>query len=343
MKYIISAGGTGGHIYPGIMIADKLTKQGHEVIFIASKRKIDKQILKDMNFKVKHYDMSGFERSFCIKSILKNILNLFLMFFVFIKLIFLYSIFRPKVAIGMGGYISYPVLMIARIFRIKTCIHEQNSYPGLVNRKLASKVDKVFYTYETSLDYFNAKTNDDKYVYTSNPRIEMAKLYKGKQKKDYVLFMGGSLGAEAINDLAIEFSKKTNTKVVIVVGNRYFEKYSKYSSELITIINYLEEPLLYISEADVVVTRGGATTLIECVALDSKIIAIPSPNVVADHQTLNAKELEKFAIIKVLKESEMNITVLENSINYLMNVKSGKSVLSKINSLDLILKNIKEL
>ncbi|MGL5020593.1 MAG: UDP-N-acetylglucosamine--N-acetylmuramyl-(pentapeptide) pyrophosphoryl-undecaprenol N-acetylglucosamine transferase, partial [Mycoplasmatales bacterium] len=330
MKYIISAGGTGGHIYPGIIIADELVKEGHEVIFIASKRKIDRQILKDMNFKVKHYNMGGFERSFSVKSIFKNILNLFLLFFVSIKLVFLYIIFRPKVVIGMGGYISYPVLKIAKIFRKKTCIHEQNSYPGLVNRKLASKVDKVFYTYETSLDYFNPKSKGDKYVYTSNPRIEIAKLYRGRLKKDYVLFMGGSLGAEAINDLAIEFSKKTNTKVIIVVGSRYFEKYIKYSSDLITIINYLEEPLLYISEANVIVTRGGATTLIECVALDSKIVAIPSPNVVANHQTLNAKELEKFAIIRVLKESEINIEVLVNSIDYLMNVKSRESVLSKI-------------
>jgi UDP-N-acetylglucosamine--N-acetylmuramyl-(pentapeptide) pyrophosphoryl-undecaprenol N-acetylglucosamine transferase len=340
MKYIISAGGTGGHIYPGIVIANEMIKNGDEVIFIASSREIDKKILKDCEFQVKHYKMNGFIRSFKPVSILKNLLNLVYMFYVYIRLTFLYISYRPDAIIGMGGFISYPVVSYAVLLNFRTFIHEQNSYPGLVNRKLAPKVTAVFYTYESCLKYF--KCAHDHFIYTSNPRIEIAKKNITSEKKDYILFMGGSLGAQQINNIAIEYANHHHQKIKLVVGNRYFEEYKQKANDYIEIIEYLNDPLSMMSEAKIVVTRAGATTLLECVAMDVRILAIPSPNVVEDHQSINAKEVQKFGIISILSENDLTLNSFEQKIYELECMKPCQNILTDINSIDLIIKNIKE-
>jgi UDP-N-acetylglucosamine--N-acetylmuramyl-(pentapeptide) pyrophosphoryl-undecaprenol N-acetylglucosamine transferase len=340
MKYIISAGGTGGHIYPGITIAQELINNGDEVIFIASNRSIDKKILKDVDFEVKHYKMNGFIRNFKIMSIFKNLTNLFYMVIIFIRLTFLFTKFRPNGVIGMGGFISYPVVKYANFLKIKTYIHEQNSYPGLVNRKLAPIVTKVFYTYDSCLTYF--KGNKRHYIYTSNPRIEEAKKYITTDKKDYILFIGGSLGAQKINDLAIEYANKNQQKVKLIVGSRYYNEYAQHKNEFIEIIEYLDNPLLMMSEAKIVVSRAGATTLLECVAMEVRVLAIPSPNVVEDHQSINAKEVQKFGIISILSESDLTLNLFEQKIHELNTKEQKENKLADINAIDLIIKNIKE-
>lgn len=340
MKYIISAGGTGGHIYPGIMIAEELIRNGDEVIFIASNRSIDKSILKDVDFKVKHYKMNGFIRSFKPMSIIKNLINLFYMALIFIRLTVLYIKFKPNGVIGMGGFISYPVVKYAHVLKIKTYIHEQNSYPGLVNRKLAPIVTKVFYTYDSCLTYF--KGDHSNFIYTSNPRIELAKQYLNVDNKDYILFIGGSLGAQQINDIAIEYANNHHKKIKLVVGNRYYQEYKSNDNEYIEIIEYLDNPLLMMSEAQIVVTRAGATTLLECVAMNARILAIPSPNVVEDHQSINANEVQKFGIISILSEHDLTLETFEQKVIELTNKQIHQNKLADINAVELIINNIKE-
>jgi UDP-N-acetylglucosamine--N-acetylmuramyl-(pentapeptide) pyrophosphoryl-undecaprenol N-acetylglucosamine transferase len=259
---------------------------------------------------------------------------------IFMSLTILYIKFRPDAVIGMGGFITYPVLKYANILKIKTYIHEQNSYPGLVNRKLAQGVTKVFYTYESCLTYF--KGNKDNFVYTSNPRIEEAKKYLNSTKKDYILFMGGSLGAQKINDIAIEYANVNKKHIKLVVGDRFYDEYQNYSNQYIEIINYLDNPLLMMSEAQIIVTRAGATTLLECVAMNARILAIPSPNVVEDHQSINANEIQKFGIISILSESDLSLKLFESNIQELSTKEILGNRLVDINAVDLIIKNIKE-
>lgn len=309
MKYIITAGGTGGHINPAIALADKLINEGHEVVFIASKNKIDFEILKDSKFEVKHLYLKGFIRSKSPISIVKNLINLLFLLKVMMRSFFIIKKNKPVYIIGFGGFITFPILKMGNILGKKTVIHEQNSFPGLANRQASKFVDKIFYTYESSKKYFPV----EKQIYTSNPCIDIASLYKNEQKEDYVVFIGGSLGATKINDLAVEFAAKHNIKTILIAGERFAKDY--VSSEILEVIAYLENPYELLSKAKLVVARGGATTLMELVALKANALIIPSPNVVNDHQNVNARELEQQGLVRVVEEDIVSINDIINSYN----------------------------
>lgn len=346
MKYIVTAGGTGGHIYPGIMLAKELRKRGHEVIFINSNRLIDHQIFDKMelDFPVKHYTMYGFDREMSAQGIYHNLVNVVYTCNVFWKTQRLLLKFKPDHVIGMGGYISFAPVFNARNIDIKTSIHEQNSYPGLVNRKLSKYVDNVFYTYESSKKYFYSQDN---LVYTSNPRIDACKNYEGPCSEEYILFLGGSLGAEAINEIAYQYAKENNENVILVSGERYFDEMSaRKVIDNLQIIAYTSDVLETMAKASVIVTRAGATTLLEAVAMKKLTIAIPSPNVVADHQTLNAKELASIGAIEYISEEELSLQQLKDTIammekkkeSYMFNMKSKLN----LNSLEVMISYLEE-
>lgn len=325
MKYVISAGGTGGHIYPAISLANSLVEDGHEVLFIASKNGIDQQIFEQaekINFTVCYKDLRGFNRQLDIQTIFKNVLNLFKLIFLLLGTTSLYLRKRPDCVIGFGGYISYPYVFMASVFKIKTAIHEQNSYPGLVNRKLAKRVDHVFYTFKSSVKYFSAAKD---LVYTSNPRVDEVHEYVSTHphhsiySTKSILFLGGSLGADKINELALDYAKHhPEITVVLVCGDRNYDEYTQLEHPSnFKLLAYLTEPIKYFLGVDTVVTRAGATTLLELVAARADIIAIPSPNVVADHQTKNASELADLQLLEYIAEPDANVETLAGKINAL--------------------------
>ncbi len=338
-KYIVTGGGTGGHLYPGLMIAEALGKEG-EVIYVASKNGIDKQIIdgQTIGFEVKYWDLRGFSRSFKPTAIIRNIITMFKLIIVSLKSIGLLIKFRPTTVIGVGGYISFPLVFFGRVFGAKTVIHEQNSFPGVTNRTLGKRVDTVMATYESSQKYFDQK----KIVMTSNPRIDIACEYVGKKfyettnmdkNRTNVLIVGGSLGAEVINETIIEVAKSSSQfDFYLVCGNRYAEEYKHFDIPNLKIINYLDEPFEFFATADVVITRAGATTLLELIAMEKLIIAVPSPNVVANHQLTNAKEFSKKSMLKLIHEENLNLEVvlcvindiIDNESSYYQNIRDNK-------------------
>lgn len=348
MKYLITAGGTGGHLYPALELANKLHEDNHEIIFCATNKKIDRNIIErfDPKFNVNFYNMSGFER----KVSLKNFINIFKFLYVFLKSFILVNKFKPDYVIGFGGYISFGFVASAIILKNKTAIHEQNSYPGLVNRTLSKKVNKVFYTYESSTKYLKNKN----LIFTSNPRIDIVHETL-KTKSDVlkvhdqnVLFIGGSLGAQKINDIAVSYANENpNIIVNLVTGDRYFDSYSKLDiPSNLRLLKYLNKPIEYFIRADYVITRAGATTLIELIASQCLTVVIPSPNVVANHQFMNANELEKQQLITVINEEDLDVDKLQEKILFLdLNKQKFKKNLkqySQIGSIDLIKKEINE-
>ncbi len=329
-KYIVTGGGTGGHLYPGLMIAEQLSNEG-EVIYVASKNGIDRQIIdgQDIDFEVKYWDLRGFVRSFAISAIIRNIVTLLKLCVVSIKSIWLLLKFRPTTVIGVGGYISFPLVFFGKLVGAKTVIHEQNSFPGVTNRQLGKRVDTVMATYQSSAKYFD----QNKLVMTSNPRIDIAAEYTGKKfyeltgmdkNRTNILIMGGSLGAEVLNKTVIELAKITPDKdFYLVCGNRYADEYKDLSIANLKVIAYLDQPFEYFATADVVVTRAGATTLLELIAMEKLIVAIPSPNVVANHQLVNAKEFSRECMIKLIREENLDLEVISNVINDIIENKEG--------------------
>ncbi len=348
-KYIVTGGGTGGHLYPGLMIAEELSKHG-EVIYVASKNGIDKEIIggQEIDFEVKYWDLRGFSRSFALSAIIRNIITVFKLIIVSIKSIILLAKVRPNTVIGVGGYISFPLVFFGKLFGAKTVIHEQNSFPGVTNRQLGKRVDTVMATYQSSKKYFA----EEKLVMTSNPRIDVASEYVGKQyyeetgmnpDRTNILVVGGSLGAEVINETIIELAKITPDKdFYLVCGNRYAEEYSGLEIDNLTVINYLDQPFEYFATADVIVTRAGATTLLELISMEKLVVAIPSPNVVANHQLVNAKEFSRECMLKLIREDNLDLEVITNVINdiienkesYIANIQKNKPT----NAMEQILK-----
>ncbi len=321
MKYVITAGGTGGHIYPAMTIADELVKQGHSVLFIASSRDIDKSILKDVDtYEVRHYKMTGVDRRKSLSGLFKNIVFLFYLVITFIKVLFLFLKFKPSSVLGFGGFITYPVLTMGRLFSAKTAIHEQNSYPGLVNRTLASKVDVVFYTFDSSLKYFK---NTNKLIHSSNPRGSIVKDMDIKTKENTLLLVGGSLGAQTINELGISLAKNTNYEITLICGDRFYEENKDISISNLTLLPYSDKLMELIQASELVISRGGATTLIEILYSNTLSLIIPSPNVVQNQQEINARELKDMGLLDYLNEDELKLDNVITKLNNLINNKDS--------------------
>lgn len=341
MNVVITGGGTGGHLYPGLELANFFAERGDNVYYIASANGIDRGIISSeqekgnfINFPVEYWNLRGFQRSLHPKDVLENFKNVFRLFKISLKSKKILKENNVDLVIGVGGYISYPIVRAASKRGIKTLIHEQNSYPGLVNRKLSSIVDKVGIVYETSRNYFS---DGDKIVNVSNPRANVAEQYVGKdfseelgldRDKKKILFLGGSLGAEKINDLHAEFVKKlendgnTEYQTILISGMKNNQNAMASDSDHV-VIDYTSELLKYISTADVVVSRGGATTLLEMIYLGRKMIIIPSPNVVANHQLLNAREFADQGLLLYMEEKE---AVLDNFVELLSQIENSEEI-----------------
>lgn len=346
MKYIITGGGTGGHLYPGIQLAKELSHRGHEVIYVASINGIDQDIFAkeaDIPFEVEYWDLRGFSRSMSPKNIIKNLVTGIKVVQTNHKAKQLIKAYQPDFVLGMGGYISYPLVSTAAKMNIACAIHEQNSYPGLVNRKLSKQVEYIFNTYEKALSYFDINEEMTKVVASSNPRIDEARKFKTDDElANSVLFLGGSLGAERINEIAIEYAKANPDKQVdLVCGERYAEELSPVKANNLTLHSYLSDQLKWIDQSEIVITRGGATTLLEVVALEKLALVIPSPNVVANHQYHNAMSFVDKQYLEVIEESDLTLENLTDAINYLLQNRGeyakNLAEFREVKSLDLIL------
>ena len=354
MRVIISAGGTGGHIYPALSILKKIKEeeQDSEFLYIGTTDRMEKDIVPKENIPYIGIEVKGLS-----KNIKKSIKSLILLKNAIGKTKKIIKDFNPDIVIGVGGYVTFPVIYSAKKLGYKTFIHEQNSIPGKSNQMLIRYVDKVAISLPGSLKYFPK----DKVLYTGNPRSSEASLAKKALKselglnkfKKMVLIVMGSLGSMTINrelkNMLSEFKNK-DYEVLLVTGNNYYDEFKDISISNVKIVPFLNNMLNVLKICDLIVTRAGASTIAEITAIGLPSILVPSPYVANNHQYHNAMELVNKKASLLLEEKEFTSSLLLTKIDSILSNKAlydemKKSSLSfgKPNSSIEIYQAIKEL
>ena len=331
VKMIIAGGGTGGHLFPGIAIAQELKRryQDMKIFFVGTKRGVESKILPQFGFNLVNISIVGLRR----KTLFKNLAIPFHLIGSLFQSLILLNKIKPEVVIGTGGYVSYPVLLLANLKKIPTLIQEQNSYPGMTTRLLAKKASRVCLTYESSLDYFpTAKNNPDKFKVLGNPireditggdkNLALKRLNLSPNKKTIFVF-GGSQGAHKINLAILEAldDLKDNIQLLWHSGEKdfaYIKEKTQKSKLKISLHSFINEMGLAYAAADLVVSRAGAIALAEITACAKPSILIPYPFATADHQRLNAEELKKSGAAEMILEKDLSGKKLALLINQLL-------------------------
>ncbi len=308
-RFLIGAGGTGGHLYPALAVADKIKEllPESEFLFVGSKNKIEAKVVPAEGYKFKSIMISGFAR----KMNLNNLLFPFKMIAGFSQALGLAIKFKPHVVIGAGSYVSGPVVWAGTFMGAKALLLEQNSYPGITNRLLEKKAAEIFISFDESREYFREK---EKLTLSGNPirpdlklkhRKEAREILGLSEKSKYIFVVGGSLGAKTINQAIAKNLQKfssSGVKVLWQTGKGYFDNYKKHQSENVRVLDFIEDVALYYSAADLIIARAGATTIAELSYLGLPAVLIPSPNVAADHQFKNAEALRKVEAAELIKD-----------------------------------------
>lgn len=355
MKVIITAGGTGGHIYPALAILDKIKEMEpkSEFIYVGTTNRMEKDIVPKMGIKYVGIEIYGLS-----KNILRDIKDLFLIIKSEKKMKDLMRKFKPDVVIGTGGYVTYPVIKAAKSLGIKSFIHEQNSIPGKSNKALAKLADKVGVSFEESKRYFE----NYKAVFTGNPCSERAlsipkiskTQYGLKRDKKMVLMVQGSLGSSAVNDKMKDFLKSIDDEdyeVLYVTGKKSYEEFKKNKfSKNVFIEPYIENLSGLMKDADVIVSRAGASSISEIIALKKLAILIPSPYVANNHQYYNALSCAKNKASIMIEEKNLTTEIIKKQIRTLLddlelqiNMTLNLSKMQKNNSSTIIYETIKDM
>lgn len=335
MRVIISAGGTGGHIYPALAIINKIKEcePNSEFLYIGTDNRMEKDLIPSFGIKYEALHVTGFKRKLSLDNFktLSNFLNARK------KCINIIKEFNPDVVIGCGGYVTAPVIWASHKLGKKTFIHEQNSVVGLANKYLSYFVDKVGVSFEETIKDFPK----NKASLTGNPCSEKAINVKPAEKKDFdltknkklVLIVMGSLGSRTINDeLAnnIDKFKDKDYEVLFVTGNGYYDKVKDIETpNNVKIVPFIKELPTVMKVTDLMVSRAGASTIAEITALGVPTLFIPSPYVTNNHQFKNASVLvEKDAAI-LIEEKEFNIDNLIEKIDSILNNKKEYDKIKK--------------
>ncbi len=328
-KIIISGGGSGGHVFPAIAIANELKNIDNsiEILFVGANGKIEMEKVPKAGYPIKGLWISGFHR----KLTLRNLLFPLKLVFSLIKAFWIVKVFKPQVVVGVGGFASGPVLQVANMLGIPTLLQEQNSYAGVTNKLLAKKADKICVAYDKMGRYFPA----DKIVLTGNPirqdlkdlkrdREGALKYFGFSKEKKTIVLIGGSLGARSLNDaIAASFEiLKNHTEVQILwqAGKLYIEEFSKSETaklENVKVVAFIDQMDFAYAMSDVIICRAGASTISELCVIGKATVLVPSPNVAEDHQTQNALALvEKEAAILV-KDGDANEKMILTALSVL--------------------------
>lgn len=315
-RIIISGGGTGGHIYPAIAIADALKHQnlGVDILFVGASGKMEMQKVPEAGYPIVGLEVRGFQR----KQLWQNLGVPLRVLTSLQKARGILKNFQPDVVIGTGGYASAPVLYTAAKQKVPTLIQEQNAIPGLANRILARYVDIVCAAYTSLTDYIPNK----KVVLTGNPiRREVTELSKKKEAayahfglvpdKKCLLVLGGSLGARNLNESivqAVGLLIRAGLQIIWATGQVYFEairtQFTKEQTDTVRLYPFIGAMDLAYAASDIVVSRAGALAVAELCVARKPVIFVPSPNVTADHQTQNVLPLIKDNAALIVRDSE---------------------------------------
>ena len=335
-RFIISGGGTGGHIYPAVAIANELKSRFPEAefLFVGAKDKMEMQKVPHAGYTIKGLWISGIQRKLTLDNAMFPLKLASSMWNSF-KII---KSFKPDLVIGTGGFASGAVLKAASMLNIPTVIQEQNSYPGITNKLLAKRANKICVAYE-NLERFFPK---DKMILTGNPvrqdlieaadKSEAIAYFNLDANKKTLLVLGGSFGARRINQLIekeLDFLLSQNIQIIWQCGKLYLNDYSKYNEkENVQVVAFIDRMDLVYAAADVVISRSGASSVSELCIVGKPTIFIPSPNVAEDHQTKNAKAISDKNGAILIKESELE-TQFETIFSDLISNESKKSELSQ--------------
>lgn len=329
MRVIVVAGGTGGHIYPAVAIINKIKEKDKKskFLYIGTTDRMEKDIIPKLGINYVGIEMAGLNR----KNIFSNfaVLNKF-------RLAIKQATeeikkFKPDIVIGAGGYITAPVLYAAHRQNIPTLIHEQNSIPGVSNKFIGNFADKICVSLPKSLEMFPK----NKVVYTGNPRSEeiilASKTLKSElgfdQKMKLVVVVMGSLGSvtmtKKIKELIPGFNNK-NYQVLVITGKNYYEDYKDLEvSETVKIVPFRTDLINILKDADLIVSRAGASTIAEITAIGLPAILVPSPYVTNNHQYKNAKELEEAGACRIVTEEEFSKDKIIHEIDKLFDDKES--------------------
>jgi len=321
-RLIVSGGGTGGHIFPAVAIANEFRSRypNSEILFVGAEGRMEMTRVPEAGYKIIGLWISGLQRKLTLSNLLFPI-KLIVSYFRARQIV---NQFKPHVVVGTGGYASGPIMMAATRKGIPTVIQEQNSFAGLANKQVADKASRVCVAYEGMEKYFPAK----KIVITGNPvrkdilnidskRDQALTHFAFSPQVKTLLIIGGSLGARTINESILHGMEKlleAKIQVIWQTGKGYYESYkaqlTKFDLKKIRVQDFVREMDLAYAAADVVISRSGALSVSEICIAKKPVILVPSPNVAEDHQTKNAKALtEKDAAILVPDKDAASILV----------------------------------
>lgn len=314
LKFILSGGGTGGHIYPAIAIADELKSRfpNAEFLFVGASDKMEMQKVPQAGYRIEGLWIAGLQR----KLTLQNLMFPFKLLSSLLKARAIIKTFKPDVVIGTGGFASGPLLQVANSMNIPTVIQEQNSFPGITNKILGKKANAICVAYDGLGKFFPA----DKIIFTGNPvrqdlisdksdKTEAINYFNLNPNKKTVLILGGSLGARRINQLVekeLSYFIENGLQVIWQCGKFYLEDYKKYNKEGVQVMAYIDRMDLVYTAADFIISRAGASSVSELSLVGKPVIFIPSPNVAEDHQTKNAQAIVNQEGAILIKESNLD-------------------------------------
>ena len=354
MRVIVSAGGTGGHIYPALAIINKIKQEepDSEFLYIGTHNRMENDIVPKAGIPFESIEIYGFS-----KKIFRNFKTAGCLLKSYKKCKKLIKEFNPDVVIGVGGYVTAPVIYAAKKLGFKTAIHEQNSLPGKSNQFLSKYSDLVFVSFKSSMSYFKGKT-----LFTGNPCSEDAldkkpvkkSVYGINDKRKLVLFVMGSLGASRVNDYLVgvrDLFKDKDYDLLFVTGKKSFDSISKddFPSN-IHVVPYVDGLTGLMKNSDLIVSRAGASTLSEIIALELPSILIPSPYVANNHQYKNALDLVNVGASEMIEEKDLKGDILVRKIDEILyddkkidSMKKNLKSMMVSNSASLIYNSLKEL
>lgn len=347
LRIIISGGGTGGHIFPAVSIANaiKAKRPDAKILFVGAKGRMEMQRVPAAGYEIKGLPICGFDR----KHLLKNFAVLFRIWKSQRMAKKIIKDFKPMAAVGVGGYASGPTLNVCASKGIPCLIQEQNSYAGVTNKLLAKKAQKICVAYEGMERFFPA----DKIIMTGNPvrqnvlsttltKKEARKQFGLDPEKKTILLVGGSLGAKTINESVLQ-----NLDIIEKSGVQFIWQTGKYYHE--SIVNQLKDkdlPMLKVTDfisdmgaayqaADLVISRAGASSISEFCLIGKPVILVPSPNVAEDHQTKNAMALVNKDAAIYVKDADAPAVLIKKAVGIVENAQKLASMSENIKKLGL--------
>ena len=341
MKFILTAGGTGGHIYPALSVLEEIKKdKNNEYLYIGTKNRMENDLIPSMGIPYEGLEIYGLS-----KNVFKNIKNIKCIMDSYKKCLKIIDEFKPDAVIAFGGYVTLPVCLAAKKRKVKIFIHEQNMLPGKSNIYLSKKADAVFISFKDG----KRKLKNKNIIYTGNPVSQRAKECKKYNKTDLgfdknkklIIIVMGSLGSTSVNDKLLDFLRtyeKDDTEILFITGKG---SYTELNNNLVVpkstkIVPFFDNLPSLMKSADLIISRAGASTIAEIMATKTPSILIPSPYVANNHQYYNALDLVNQKISILLEEKDLNKNSLVDAIDEIFSENTSKEIKKNLNEITVL-------